>query len=78
MTQRIGDVFGSTVNLASRLTALAESGHVLVDQATAEALALRGGYELRALPPQPVRSFGEVVGVVVGAASGDARLGSGV
>ncbi len=76
--QRIGDVFGSTVNLASRLTALADRNQVLVDKATAEALAQRGGYELRALAPQPVRSFGDVVGVVVEAASGAARLGSGV
>ena len=36
---RMGDVFGSTVNLASRLTALAAPGTVLVDRDTADALA---------------------------------------
>ena len=36
---RMGDVFGRTVNLASRLTALAAPGTVLVDATTATALA---------------------------------------
>ena len=35
---RMGDVFGATVNLASRLTALAAPGTVLVDRDTADAL----------------------------------------
>ncbi|MGZ4632096.1 MAG: adenylate/guanylate cyclase domain-containing protein [Actinomycetes bacterium] len=35
---RMGDVFGRTVNLASRLTALAAPGTVLVDRDTADAL----------------------------------------
>ena len=33
---RMGDVFGTTVNLASRLTSLARPGTVLVDKTTAE------------------------------------------
>jgi adenylate cyclase len=37
--ERDGDVFGRTVNLASRLTALAAPGTVLVDATTAAALA---------------------------------------
>lgn len=36
---RMGDVFGRTVNLASRLTAMAQAGTVLVDRETAQALA---------------------------------------
>ncbi|MDR2453919.1 MAG: adenylate/guanylate cyclase domain-containing protein [Bifidobacteriaceae bacterium] len=36
---RFGDVFGPSVNLASRLTALAAPSEVLVDAATADALA---------------------------------------
>ena len=35
---RLGDIYGSTVNLAARLTALADPGTVLVDQLTASVL----------------------------------------
>jgi adenylate cyclase len=55
-----GDIFGDTVNLASRLTALAEPNHVLVGPALAEELAPLGGFELVALPPLDVRGFGMV------------------
>ncbi len=76
VTQRLGDVFGSTVNLASRLTRLAARNQVLVDESTSGLLAHHGGYLLHELPAQPVRGMGDVVGVVVGAANGEARLGS--
>ena len=39
---RMGDVFGTTVNLASRLTALAAPSTVLIDGATVDALAANG------------------------------------
>jgi adenylate cyclase len=42
---RMGDVFGPSVNLASRLTALAQPGTVLVDRRTA--LALEGDEEFQ-------------------------------
>ena len=35
---RLGDIYGPTVNLAARLTALADPGTVLVDSMTAAAL----------------------------------------
>jgi class 3 adenylate cyclase len=44
---RLGDVFGTTVNLASRLTAIAPPGAVLVDGAMATAMAGCRGYDLR-------------------------------
>jgi adenylate cyclase len=43
---RFGDVFGPSVNLASRLTALAAPSEVLVDPQTAEAIKGAAGLEL--------------------------------
>lgn len=57
---RMGDVFGRTVNLASRLTALAAPGTVLVDSDTAEALAGEVAYALDAQPTRTVRGMGLV------------------
>lgn len=57
---RLGDIYGPTVNLASRLTALAEPGTVLLDSSTAATLA---GDERFVLIPQKVRTvrgFGEI------------------
>ncbi|MCC3768858.1 adenylate/guanylate cyclase domain-containing protein [Streptomyces sp. UNOC14_S4] len=42
VTTRMGDVFGTTVNLASRLTSIAPKDAVLVDSAFAEELARAG------------------------------------
>ena len=57
---RMGDVFGHTVNLASRLTALAAPGTVLVDSATAAALATDDAFELDAERTRAVRGVGLV------------------
>lgn len=57
---RMGDVFGRTVNLASRLTALAAPGSVLVDSHTAEALAGSEDFELDIEPTRAVRGMGLV------------------
>jgi adenylate cyclase len=55
-----GDVFGDTVNLASRLTSVAEPNHILLGPALAETLAEYPAYRLSALPPIDVRGFGIV------------------
>ncbi len=46
VVMRLGDVFGTTVNRASRLTGIAHPGAVLVDDATAAALASVSGFDL--------------------------------
>jgi len=57
---RMGDVFGRTVNLASRLTALAAPGTVLVDGDTAVALAGSEDFALDVEPARAVRGMGLV------------------
>lgn len=57
---RMGDVFGSTVNLASRLTDLARPGTTLVDDACAGELLDDHRYNLRVLRPRAIRGLGLV------------------
>jgi adenylate cyclase len=57
---RMGDVFGRTVNLASRLTALAAPGTVLVDRDTADALAGHESFALDVERTRAVRGLGLV------------------
>jgi adenylate cyclase len=57
---RMGDVFGGTVNLASRLTSLASPNATLVDAHAAAALGPEADYRLRALWRRPVRGLGLV------------------
>lgn len=61
---RMGDVFGTTVNRASRMTALARPGTTIVDGTTSEALHALSGfdvdYTIKALTPRPVRGLGIV------------------
>jgi adenylate cyclase len=52
---RLGDVFGPTVNLASRLTAVARPGSVVLDDGAAEALT--GGYSLHRLRRTSVKGY---------------------
>lgn len=58
--RRMGDVFGATVNLASRLTALARPATTLVDAATARELGDDSGIVLRQQAPRRVRGVGVV------------------
>lgn len=57
---RFGDVYGSVVNLASRLTAIARPGTVLVDAMLAESLDDESGYRVRRLPTMRVSGFHRV------------------
>lgn len=58
---RLGDVFGTTVNRASRLTALARPGTVLVDVNTVHSLARVPGIEVQQLRGRSLRGIGHVV-----------------
>jgi adenylate cyclase len=57
---RLGDVFGTTVNLASRLTAMAQPGTVLVGPQTAAQLEGHPAYVIEALGPREVLDLGSV------------------
>ncbi len=61
---RLGDVFGPPVNLAARLSHVARSNRVLVDDATAADLTDEE-FEMRTLPPRPLRGFGNVSPITV-------------
>src|SRR4051812_35655300 len=57
---RLGDIYGPTVNLAARLTALADPGSVLVDSMTAAALEHDERFVMIPQDPENVRGFGEI------------------
>jgi adenylate cyclase len=57
---RLGDVFGTTVNRASRLTAIARPRTVLVDDSIAAALASTSGFEMSGLRSRTLRGIGPV------------------
>ncbi len=54
---RLGDVYGSTVNIASRLTTSARPGTVLIDRELHDLLAGDEGYYLRGRRSENVRGF---------------------
>jgi adenylate cyclase len=61
---RLGDVFGSPVNLASRLTSVARRNRVIIDHGTAMRLP-RDRFEVRTLTARPLHGFGSVEPVAV-------------
>ena len=61
---RLGDVFGSPVNLAVRLTTVARRNRVIIDHDTALRLP-RDRYEVRALTARPLHGFGSVEPIAV-------------
>jgi adenylate cyclase len=63
VVSRLGDVYGPPVNLAARLSHVARSNRVLVDEATAA--ALNDEFDTRALPPRPLRGFGNISPITV-------------
>ncbi|MEV4256780.1 adenylate/guanylate cyclase domain-containing protein [Spirillospora sp. NPDC049652] len=54
----MGDVFGTTVNLAARLTALARPGTVVIDESLAEALTGNDDYTITGMVRRPVQGLG--------------------
>ncbi len=70
VVSRMGDVFGTTVNLASRLTALARPGSVLCDAATAADLGAEQGFVTVGLWRRPLRGLGLVEPFAVRRAAG--------
>ncbi|HYO85590.1 MAG TPA: adenylate/guanylate cyclase domain-containing protein [Dermatophilaceae bacterium] len=58
VTSQLGDVFGTTVNRASRLTDVARPSTVLIDDASAEALTAVSGFRMLRLRTRTLRGLG--------------------
>ena len=61
---RLGDIFGPPVNLAARLSHIARSNRVIVDQPTADALD-SSEFDCRRMPARPLRGFGDVTPITI-------------
>lgn len=72
---RLGDVFGTTVNRAARLTSVARPGTVLVDDRIATELATGSGFEMTALPARELHGLGPVTPWTLRRAADPARRG---
>ncbi|WP_068432604.1 adenylate/guanylate cyclase domain-containing protein [Piscicoccus intestinalis] len=59
--RHLGDVFGTTVNRASRLTGVARPHTVVVDDRTATYLRDMPGFAMNRLPPRALRGLGMTV-----------------
>ncbi|WP_375500301.1 adenylate/guanylate cyclase domain-containing protein [uncultured Jatrophihabitans sp.] len=57
VVSRLGDVFGQSVNIASRLTSVARPDSVLVDEGLHDELADDDGFVLRPIRPVAVRGY---------------------
>jgi len=62
---RLGDVFGPTVNLASRLTSVARPGTVVCDEGAAEALAEETAVQVRRLRRTSAKGYARLQPYVV-------------
>ncbi|HRW18351.1 MAG TPA: adenylate/guanylate cyclase domain-containing protein [Dermatophilaceae bacterium] len=60
VVSRLGDVFGTTVNRAARLTVLADPGSAVVDDPLAGALADQPGFRLTPMRRRTLRGVGSV------------------
>lgn len=58
VVSRLGDLFGPTVNLASRLVGFARPGTVIVDEAFVDALGDVPGFLAKSLRPRQLKGFG--------------------
>jgi adenylate cyclase len=57
LLNRLGDVFGPTVNMASRLTSAARPGRAVIDSELAELVKGTPGIKLRRMPRMRVKGF---------------------
>jgi adenylate cyclase len=69
---RLGDVYSSVVNLASRLTTVARAGSVLVDRELAVRLRRHPRYQIEPLQRRSVRGFEDLQPWLVSRRSPDA------
>jgi adenylate cyclase len=74
LLERESDLYGPTVNLASRITAVAFPGTILVGEALRDQLAGIPGYRLKAMRPRHLKDLGRVpLWVLRRAAPGEPR-----
>jgi adenylate cyclase len=71
---RFGDIYGSVVNLASRLTSIARPGSVLIDRELTNALAESPHFVIRHRRPVAVRGYARLRAAVLRRAHDDAEL----
>jgi len=74
VVSRLGDVFGTTVNRAARLTSIAQAGTVLADSGLATALVSQSGFRVRPLRRRTLRGVGAVTPYVVTRETTSSRL----
>jgi adenylate cyclase len=68
VVQRNGDIYGTTVNLAARLTAMAEPDQIVIDPELAAALVGDPAFEVAPIGVRMVRGLGEIEPSVLTAA----------
>lgn len=68
---RLGDIYGPTVNLAARLTALSEPGKVYCDALTASTLSGDKRYIVERQQSHEVRGFGEITPYILARGEGE-------
>lgn len=71
LLSRLGDIYGPTVNMAARLTSLAEPGSVLTDAITANTLRNDARFVLTAQEITAVRGFGDIQPYELSAGEGE-------
>jgi adenylate cyclase len=60
LLEREGDLFGTVVNLASRITAIAYPGAIVVSESLRDQLSERDEYEMRSMRPRYLKDIGKV------------------